>query len=103
LEHVKLIPDGSGEFTRKMEMLVAKDNLGFGMRSWRYGPTTPSAIPTDRTPIAAAAVILEIVDILAFLPMLISLVLIIYCGSLGAPTYDVKFAPGTASARGRIR
>lgn len=36
LEKVKLIPDGSGEFTRKMGMLVAKDNLGFGMRSWRY-------------------------------------------------------------------
>ncbi|WP_027038429.1 peroxiredoxin [Mesorhizobium ciceri] len=33
---VELIPDGSGEFTRKMGMLVAKDNLGFGMRSWRY-------------------------------------------------------------------
>ena len=37
LKNVKLIPDGSGEFTRKMGMLVAKDNLGFGMRSWRYG------------------------------------------------------------------
>lgn len=36
LEHVKVIPDGSGEFTRKMGMLVDKDNLGFGMRSWRY-------------------------------------------------------------------
>ena len=36
IENVKLIPDGSGEFTRKMGMLVAKDNLGFGMRSWRY-------------------------------------------------------------------
>jgi len=35
--NVKVIPDGSGEFTRKMGMLVAKDNLGFGMRSWRYG------------------------------------------------------------------
>ena len=33
---VKLIPDGSGEFTRRMGMLVAKDNLGFGLRSWRY-------------------------------------------------------------------
>ncbi|MGX5844530.1 redoxin family protein [Mesorhizobium sp. ArgA1] len=33
---VQLIPDGSGEFTRKMGMLVAKDNVGFGMRSWRY-------------------------------------------------------------------
>ena len=36
LQNVKVIPDGSGEFTRKMGMLVAKDNLGFGMRSWRY-------------------------------------------------------------------
>ncbi|RVD69010.1 peroxiredoxin [Mesorhizobium sp. M4A.F.Ca.ET.029.04.2.1] len=36
LQKVKLIPDGSGEFTRKMGMLVAKNNLGFGMRSWRY-------------------------------------------------------------------
>lgn len=36
LNNVKLIPDGSGEFTRKMGMLVHKDNLGFGMRSWRY-------------------------------------------------------------------
>ncbi|MFM2430209.1 MAG: hypothetical protein RLZZ511_1422 [Cyanobacteriota bacterium] len=33
---VFLLPDGSGEFTRKMGMLVDKSNLGFGMRSWRY-------------------------------------------------------------------
>jgi len=33
---VKLIPDGSGDFTRAMEMLVKKNNLGFGERSWRY-------------------------------------------------------------------
>lgn len=36
VKKVKLLPDGSGEFTRKMGMLVHKDNLGFGMRSWRY-------------------------------------------------------------------
>lgn len=36
LENVKVIPDGSGTFTRLMGMLVAKDNLGFGYRSWRY-------------------------------------------------------------------
>ncbi|MGD1901002.1 MAG: peroxiredoxin [Geitlerinemataceae cyanobacterium] len=35
-KNVSLLPDGNGEFTRKMGMLVAKDNLGFGMRSWRY-------------------------------------------------------------------
>ncbi len=35
-EKVRLLPDGNGEFTRKMGMLVEKTNLGFGMRSWRY-------------------------------------------------------------------
>ena len=35
-EKVFLLPDGNGEFTRKMGMLVEKNNLGFGMRSWRY-------------------------------------------------------------------
>ena len=30
------MPDGTGEFTRKMGMLVDKANLGFGMRSSRY-------------------------------------------------------------------
>jgi thioredoxin-dependent peroxiredoxin len=36
VKNVFLLPDGSGEFTRKMGMLVDKNNLGFGMRSWRY-------------------------------------------------------------------
>ncbi|MEQ8702009.1 MAG: redoxin family protein, partial [Bauldia litoralis] len=36
VEKIRLLPDGSGAFTRKMGMLVSKDNLGFGMRSWRY-------------------------------------------------------------------
>jgi len=36
VEKVKLLPDGSGNFTRLMGMLVKKDNVGFGERSWRY-------------------------------------------------------------------
>lgn len=36
IENIKLIPDGSGRFTEAMGMLVDKDNLGFGRRSWRY-------------------------------------------------------------------
>lgn len=36
LQNVKVIPDGSGLFTSQMNMLVQKDNLGFGVRSWRY-------------------------------------------------------------------
>lgn len=36
VQNVKLLPDGSSDFTRGMGMLVKKDNLGFGERSWRY-------------------------------------------------------------------
>ena len=35
-ENVLLLPDGNGEFTRGMGMLVDKAALGFGPRSWRY-------------------------------------------------------------------
>jgi glutaredoxin-like protein len=35
-ENVTVIPDGNGEFTAGMGMLVDKSNLGFGKRSWRY-------------------------------------------------------------------
>jgi peroxiredoxin len=31
-----MLPDGNGDFTRLMGMLVKKENLGFGDRSWRY-------------------------------------------------------------------
>lgn len=36
VEKVKLLPDGSAEFTKGMNMLVEKHDLGFGERSWRY-------------------------------------------------------------------
>lgn len=36
LENVEVIPDGSGTFTEAVGALVKKDNLGFGVRSWRY-------------------------------------------------------------------
>lgn len=47
VEKIKFIPDGSGEFTRKMGMLVDKDNLGFGMRSWRYAMIVKDGKVTD--------------------------------------------------------
>jgi glutaredoxin-like protein len=34
--NVRLLPDGNGSFTEGMGMLVDKDDLGFGKRSWRY-------------------------------------------------------------------
>ena len=36
IRKVKLLPDGNADFTRLMGMLVKKENLGFGPRSWRY-------------------------------------------------------------------
>jgi len=34
--NIRFIPDGNGEFSSKMGLLVDKSNLGFGKRSWRY-------------------------------------------------------------------
>lgn len=36
LKNVKVIPDGNGHFSKALGMLVEKENLGFGPRSWRY-------------------------------------------------------------------
>lgn len=35
-DRITFIPDGNGEFTAGMGMLVEKEELGFGKRSWRY-------------------------------------------------------------------
>ena len=35
-ENITFVPDGNGEFTQGMGMLVEKEDLGFGPRSWRY-------------------------------------------------------------------
>lgn len=35
-ENVRLMPDGNGDFTSGMGMLIDKSDLGFGKRSWRY-------------------------------------------------------------------
>lgn len=35
-DDVVFMPDGNGEFSREMGMLVPKGDIGFGDRSWRY-------------------------------------------------------------------
>ena len=35
-DRINFVPDGNGDFTRGMGMLVEKQDLGFGDRSWRY-------------------------------------------------------------------
>ena len=36
IEKVFMLPDGNGEFTRLMGMLVQRSRNGMGLRSWRY-------------------------------------------------------------------
>jgi glutaredoxin-like protein len=35
-EHITFLPDGNGDFSKAMGLLVDKTAIGFGMRSWRY-------------------------------------------------------------------
>lgn len=35
-DKITMLPDGNGEFTRKLGLLVNKEDLSFGQRSWRY-------------------------------------------------------------------
>lgn len=35
-DNIQLIPDGNGQFSKGMGMLVDKSDIGFGKRSWRY-------------------------------------------------------------------
>ncbi len=34
--NITFLPDGNGDFSRDMGMLISKNDLGFGDRSWRY-------------------------------------------------------------------
>lgn len=43
-DNVILIPDGNGEFTEGMGMLVDKTDLGFGKRSWRYSMLVKNSV-----------------------------------------------------------
>jgi thioredoxin-dependent peroxiredoxin len=44
VKNIKFIPDGTGQFTGEMGALVCKDNLGFGMRSWRYAMVVDNGV-----------------------------------------------------------
>ena len=44
IKNLKLLPDGSADFTRRMGMLVKKDHLGFVLRSWRYATVVDNGV-----------------------------------------------------------
>lgn len=43
-DNITFIPDGNGEFTAGMDMLVDKQEIGFGQRSWRYSMLVKNGI-----------------------------------------------------------
>jgi peroxiredoxin len=47
LKEILVVPDGSAKFTEQMNMMVDKDNLGFGRRSWRYACVVNNGKITD--------------------------------------------------------
>jgi peroxiredoxin len=47
LSEIIVLPDGSGKFTEGMQMVVDKDNIGFGRRSWRYAAVVDNGSITD--------------------------------------------------------
>lgn len=46
LKNVKVIPDGNGEFSDGLDMLVTFNNRGFGVRSWRYAMVVEDGVIT---------------------------------------------------------
>jgi glutaredoxin-like protein len=43
-DNLTFIPDGNGDFSERMGMLVDKHDLGFGKRSWRYSMLVKNGI-----------------------------------------------------------
>jgi glutathione-dependent peroxiredoxin len=82
-ENVKLIPDGNGEFTEGMGMLVDKSDLGFGKRSWRYSMLVKDGVidnmfiepdePGDPFKVSDAETMLKYINPKAVKPEVVSL------------------------------
>jgi glutathione-dependent peroxiredoxin len=82
-ENITLIPDGNGEFTEGMGMLVDKADLGFGKRSWRYSMLVKDGViekmfiepdvPGDPFEVSDAQTMLKYINPQAAKPKLVSL------------------------------
>lgn len=81
--NLTLIPDGNGEFTEGMGMLVDKADLGFGKRSWRYSMLVKDGVvekmfiepeePGDPFKVSDAQTMLYYINPEAVKPKLVSL------------------------------
>lgn len=88
-DHITMIPDGNGEFSEGMGMLVDKAELGFGKRSWRYSMLVKDGIiekmfiepeePGDPFKVSDADTMLSYINASAEKPKMISLFTKIGC------------------------
>jgi len=82
--NIKLLPDGNGEFSDGMGLLVDKDDLGFGKRSWRYSMLVKDGViekmfiepdkPGDPFEVSDADTMLNYINPQAELPKLVSMI-----------------------------
>lgn len=100
-DNITFIPDGNGEFTEKMGMLVDKNNLGFGKRSWRYSMLVKDGtiekmfieqeVEGDPFEVSDAETMLKYINPSAAKPQLVSLFTKVgcpYCGKAKAALKD---------------
>lgn len=81
--NIRLIPDGNGEFSAGMGLLVDKADLGFGKRSWRYSMLVRDGViekmfiepeePGDPFKVSDAETMLRYINPEAIRPQLVSL------------------------------
>ncbi len=82
-DNITFIPDGNGEFSEGMGMLVGKNDIGFGKRSWRYSMLVKDGViekmfieddvPGDPFEVSDADTMLNYINENAALPKRVSL------------------------------
>ncbi len=88
--NITMIPDGNGEFSEGMGMLVGKNDLGFGKRSWRYSMLVKDGTiekmfiepekPGDPFEVSDAGTMLKYLNPQASQPKLVSMFSKVGCG-----------------------
>lgn len=83
-ENIRMLPDGNCEFTDGMGMLVDKNDLGFGKRSWRYSMLVKDGVvekmfiepnkPGDPFEVSDADTMLNYINANAELPKRVSMI-----------------------------
>jgi len=89
-ENIQFIPDGNGDFTDAMGMLVNKSDIGFGKRSWRYSMLVcdgqiekmfiEADVPGDPFDVSDADTMLDFINPQAQKPQSISMISKAGCG-----------------------